>query len=232
MRMRRIAGIAVTACLVSVAASAQSESRSLQKNDTKQQMTVVGCLVRETDYRRAHGLGKGAFGGLGLGDEFVLVDATAVSAPASTDAATSASSSTAAPCAEKGTGQAYRVTGKSEDELKRFVGRRMEITGPFDHARDARTAAGQTNAKLPPEIKIASYREAPASVSAAPASASTAPAPAVSPAPASVEARNEPSFRGPLPKTASNLPLIGLIGLISLSAAFGLRLWRLGRGTM
>ena len=125
------------------------------------------------------------------------------------------------------------MTGKAEDQLKPFVGHRMQVTGQFDHERDAKTAAGETNAKLPPEIKIASYREAPASIAQAPATARTAPAPSASPA-ASVPSPNQPSQvasnQAPterrLPNTASNEPLIALIGMICLSVAFGVRVLR------
>src|SRR5437762_6718586 len=160
MNMRRIAEIAIAACVVAVpSAFAQSEiqdqhgqakpavrssSPTARKSDTKDSMTVVGCLVREADYRRTHGLGKGALGGLGLGDEFVLVNASASPAPAAKNAS--------ANCEETAGGQAYRLTGKTEDDLKAFVGHRIEVTGAFDHERDAKTAAGQTNAKLPAEI--------------------------------------------------------------------------------
>ena len=197
---------------------------------TEQNMKLVGCLMTEPDYRRAHNLGKGALAGAGLGDEFVLVDASSTPA-AATDTAANASSSTAAAtpsagsarCTEKGTGQAYRMTGKLERELKGFVGRRVEVIGKFDHERDAKTAAGETNAKLPAEVEIASYREAPASEPAT-ASART-PEPA-----AAAQARNEPpqapgnqappaETRRDLPRTASNQPLIALIALVSLTAA-------------
>src|SRR6185369_10728469 len=120
MYTRRIAGVIAAAFVVSATAFAQSESRSSsepqrQASAANSSMTVVGCLIRETDYRRAHGLGKGAIGGLGLGDEFVLVDATTAAAPASTapanrsSAQTPATPSTAAGCTEKGTGKAYRT---------------------------------------------------------------------------------------------------------------------------
>jgi hypothetical protein len=229
MSIRSLAGIAAAAiCITGVSASAQSNKSNSKTTsdirDEKASMTVVGCLMSEPDYRKAHGLGKGAIGGLGLGDEFVLVDATDSSSAATAPASTSAR------CTESGTGKAYRLTGTREEELKKLVGHRIEVTGAFDHERDAKTAAGETNAKLPPEIKIASFREASAS---APATASTNAAPPVqanaapsssTPAPASTEARNETPSQQPLPRTASNLPLVGLIGLMSLAAAFGLRL--------
>ena len=216
MNMRRIVEVALTTCIIASPAFAQSDSKAQpNKNAT---VTATGCVVRESDYRSAHGHGKGGFGG--LGDQFVLVE----------DGCNAAS-----------TAKAYRLTGKREDELKPFVGKRIEVTGSWDNMRDAKIAAGQEKAKLPPEIKIATFHEATAVPAAAPAIAAAAPpapeappvaaappAPAAAPAapaPESVEARNEPPASR-LPNTASNLPLVGLIGLLSLAVGLGLRLSR------
>jgi hypothetical protein len=201
--------------MASISAFAQSSKAP------KQSMTLVGCLMGEADYRKAHELGKSYFNNADMSDEFVLVNASNTSGGAVSEGST--------PCKEASGGTAYRLTGKKEKELKRFVGHRMEITGTFEEKRDAQIAAGEKSAKLPAEIVIASFREAPVAVAAAPAPApapapAAAPAPAPSPAPESTVARNE--SREALPKTASNLPLIGLIGLFSLTAAFGLRLSR------
>jgi hypothetical protein len=196
MSLTRIAGTIAATLIAASTAFAQ----------TGASMTVTGCLMKEADYRKAHHLGKGAFGGLGLGDEFVLVEG-------SCDAAN---------------GTAYRMTGKEEKELMPFVGHRIEVTGQFDHKRDAKIAAGEVKAKLPPEIKIASFREAPATATASAAPAPTTPSAAPPAAPAAPEqtvASNETRANRELPHTASNLPLIGLIGLISLSAFFGVRLF-------
>ena len=242
MNTRKIAGLIAAAFCVSTAAFAQSESRpaSEQKSQvsTNTTMTLVGCLMKESDYRRAHNLGKGTLGGLGLGDEFVLVDATEVATTSAADTTSeparpaAAPTSTSATCRESGVRKAYRMTGKEEKDLKPFVGHRMQITGTFDHERDAKTAAGETNAKLPPEIKIASYREAPALAAqrSAAASTTTPPAPVTQPVPTTQNqvASNEPSSEKRLPNTASNLPLVGLIGFVCLIAALGVRIGRYG----
>ena len=160
-------------------------------------MTVTGCLMGEQEFRKTHDLKKGSFGGLGLGNEFVLIEGSS--------------------CADTN-GKAYRLTGKAERDLKPFVGHRIEVTGQWDHERDAKTAAGQTNATLPPEIRIASFRDAPASTP----QVANAPAPAPEPsAPRTVASNREPERR--LPKTASNDPLFALIGVICLGLAFGVR---------
>src|SRR5438132_96213 len=132
MQMRRIAEVALTTCIIAAPAYAQSDSQAQPTSNGT--VTATGCVVRETDYRKAHGLGKGGFGG--LGDQFVLVEGG---------------------CNETSAGKAYRMTGKREDELKPFVGKRIEITGSWDNKRDAKIAAGEKTAKLPPEIKIATF---------------------------------------------------------------------------
>jgi hypothetical protein len=190
----------VTRTLGTIAAIFIAGTSASAQTDTRSSMTVTGCVMQETEYRKTHNLGKGAFFGAGLGNEFVLVEGN---------------------CGDTNAGKAYRLTGKSERELKPFVGHRLEVTGTWDHERDAKTAAGQTNAKLPPEIKIASFHEATASAPSA--SAAPEPSPAPSPAPSQVASNADSNRR--LPKTASNLPLIGLIGLLSLSAFFGVRLF-------
>jgi hypothetical protein len=239
MMVRKIAGLSTAVLFVSISAVAQagqpattSQQAGAKGSDTGSTMTVVGCLVKEADYRRAHDRGKGALGGAGLGDEFVLVDATngpasaaSGSSPESAPGTTAAAPSTSANCSEQGVGTAYRLTGKREAELKSLVGHRLEITGRFDHARDARTAAGETHAKLPPEIAIASYREAPAAAAAPPAAAAptgtsgAAPRTETTP-PATTAPAN------PLPKTASDQPLIALIALLCLGAGVGLHTLR------
>ena len=166
-------------------------------------MTITGCLMGENDYRKAHDLNRGRLGGIGLGDEFVLVEGS---------------------CNSKSDGKAYRLTGKPENQMKALVGHQVEVTGRYDKKHDETAAAGQTKAYLPPEFRIASFREA-TSASANPAPATAA---AVTPAPAPEQtvARNETRPERTLPNTASNDPLIALVGGVSLMFAFGLFVFR------
>jgi len=232
-----MAGIITAALLVSMTVSAQTNSRaasdrqasqSKAQAETTQTMTLVGCLIKEADYRRAHGLGKGGVAGFRPGSDFVLVNASESAAPPTTTEAnvpsstgTAASRTTAANCIETGGGTAYRLAGKREGELKRFVGHRVEITGRFEHADDAKIAEGEKSARLPAEIVVSSFREARAATGEAPTASSAASAPE----PSSTVARSE-TTSNPLPKTASNEPLMALIGLLSLTAGIGLSVWR------
>src|SRR5262245_3140502 len=125
MQVSKIAGLALAALFsVTPAAFAQTPAQTpaqpaaqtrARPNDAAATQTFTGCLMKETDYRRAHNLGGGAAGGVGLGDEFVLVDVKvspamgAAAAPSSNRPAASAASATATTCADQGV--AYRVTG-------------------------------------------------------------------------------------------------------------------------
>jgi hypothetical protein len=254
MRMPTMSGIGLAAMLVvSSAALAQTTpqapgdepaqpaqatpAQTPPAGDRAATMTLVGCLMSEPDYRRAHNLGNGALGGVGLGDEFVLVDASAVGA--------ASASAPSASCTEQGTGTAYRLTGKIEEApLKALVGHRVEVTGRMKHA--ASTTTAQSGSKLPEEFEIVSYHEAtggmaatspqPAPSTTPPVSAPSTPAPTVStptPAPTPEPRTPQPNTATPstdtrreLSHTASPDALVGLLGFLSLGSGVSLRLLR------
>jgi hypothetical protein len=166
MRLSRIAGIAITA-LVTVAPPVLAQTQPQTKAPTRETSATqvfTGCLMKESDYRTAHKLGEGAVKGVGLGDEFVLVDvqtspasaAPTASRPASTPAATASASTTT--CADQGL--AYRLTGSDEEKLKTLVGRKLEITGRLKQAADVAAGGTRPDAKLPAEVEIVSFRQA------------------------------------------------------------------------
>jgi len=159
--------------------------------------------MTEPAYRRAHNLGAGAAGGLGLGDEFVLVDvkvsdannmsgsmsssdnstgSSASSSNSSMSSSSSTSSASMSTCADQGV--AYRLTGTAEEHIKGLVGHQLEVQGRFKHANDASatgtsatgtsstsstssTSTTDDDKKLPPEVEIVSFREAPVATTAA-----------------------------------------------------------------
>src|SRR5947207_4143530 len=111
MRTQRMLPVIAAAVLASTAAFAQSPAGTSDKatrqtsKQPAQQVTLVGCLQREVDYRRAHDLGKGGAAGTGIGnsDEYVLINATrGTTAPADVD------------CFFFGKEAAYEMTGKRE----------------------------------------------------------------------------------------------------------------------
>ena len=139
------------------------------------------------------------------------------------------------------------MTGNREKELEQFVGRRVEITGTVKEAKTTQTPEGATrptggfdpinrDLKLF-EVEVASFREPAAGQSAAvtppaspaPPQAAPTPAPAAPAAPPASAPPPEPQPRAStepretLPRTASSLPLVGLIGLLSLASGLALR---------
>lgn len=200
--------LSVTAAVVlTVGVAAFAQTTEQRKVDTPEtQVTLVGCIQREADYRRAADAGKGGPLGTGLrlGNEFVLV------------------TSPGGDCATAGTGEAYELTGNRERELEGFVGRRVEITGM---RKEAETVAGRPTGGVDPlgqdlelfEVEISSFSE----VTAARQAQATAQADqrvAFEPQPLGTAGAQEA-----LPRTASPLPIAGLIGLLSFAGALGLR---------
>ena len=213
--------------------SQASSAETVKSKAEAMPVTLVGCLQREADYRKAHDLGRGGAlnTGLGSGDEFVLVNASAVergAAPANID------------CSSTSSGDAYELTGPREDELKPLVGHVLQITGTREKAEveQAVGTSGTTEAKptggFDPlkrdlrlfEVNVTSFSEVPpASAPAAAAAPAPAPESQVAAAPATAPATPPPNERQ-LPRTASPLPFIGLLGLLSLTGGLGLRLLR------
>jgi hypothetical protein len=116
-------------------------------NAAEGQITLIGCVQREADYRKDKDQGRGgaAGTGIGAGDEFVLVNASMTTQALKTDAT--------------GTDTAYELTGSNEEKVKAFVGKRVEITGKLKAAETTATGAptGGATAGTPPRgVDIAS----------------------------------------------------------------------------
>jgi hypothetical protein len=117
-----------------------------------QQVTIVGCVQKEADYRRAKNLGGGgAVGtGVGAGNEFVLVSASTAPAQA-----------TDAPVGTAGTAEgtdAFELTGSNETKAEPFVGKRVEIIGTLKAAETGPAGAtgGATAGRPPAGVDVAS----------------------------------------------------------------------------
>ena len=137
------------------------------------QVTVSGCVVSETDYRKARDEGRGGVAGTGVGagNEFIL-----------TDASTGASRAAAGATGTSGTSAAaYELSGPGEGQLSRFVGKRVELTGKFKAGETSATGkpTGGPTAGAPPsgvdvggkdlklrEFEVAAAREASGNCSA------------------------------------------------------------------
>ena len=129
---------------------AQAANTSTQQKNAEQQVTVSGCIQREADFRRARDAGRGGVAGtgVGVGNEFVLINASmspAVAAPGS-------------PAGTSGAGMAYELTGSNEKQAEQFVGQRVEISGKLKAAEvtaSGRATGGPTAGKPPEGIDVA-----------------------------------------------------------------------------
>ena len=106
-----------------------------------QQITLLGCITREADYRKAQDQGKGGVAGTGVGagNEFILTNASMAKqglagAPSITDTT-------------------FELTGSGE-----FVGKRVEITGKLKAAAaapsGAPTGGATAGAPMSRELKL------------------------------------------------------------------------------
>jgi hypothetical protein len=128
-----MAAFAQTTPQQSPAPPSQTSAPATRPAAAGQQVTIVGCVQREADYRKAHDDGKGGVAGTGVGagNEFVLINA-AVSAGGSTAAAPTGTAGATG-------GTAYELTGSGEGQAAKFVNKRVEVMGMF---KAAETAAG------------------------------------------------------------------------------------------
>jgi hypothetical protein len=215
---------------------AQAAQNSQTSKQPEMQVTVVGCVQSEAEYRKAHDIGRGGALGTGAGsaDEFVLINATR-----------SPAGSMAKDCASATGGDAYELTGKGEDAVKPFVGHWVEISGKLKEAK-VTTGTSGTDQPRPTggfdpmnrdlklfELDVDSIHDyapaaaiTPAPVDQTAANTPATPAPAVTtPAPGEPQATGT-SGRDTLPSTGSELPLVGLLGAFCVAAAIAIRSFR------
>jgi hypothetical protein len=132
----------VTALLAgSASATAQQTSspKSDDRNANKKEVTLVGCVEPEKDYRARLSAAKGGplASGVGQSNEYVLSSAKPMPA-------NGAELTPKEAVATSGQSGDYLLTGKPETELKQAIGRQVHIVGtvaPFpanESAKDAR----------------------------------------------------------------------------------------------
>lgn len=122
-----------------------------QAGSAGQTVVVVGCIQSEADFRKARNLGRGgtAGTGVGVGNEFILIDTKMASAGAPPAAGTETGTTGAAT-------QPFKLTGTNEGKASQFVGKRVEITGTLNPAETAGAAPtrGPTAGGPPPQIDV------------------------------------------------------------------------------
>ena len=191
-------------------AYAQRRDGSLLPQDKSGQVTAVGCLVRGDKVRG------------GKTDKYVLarprkgpvasVPEATCTADAGADALTLDNPEKAA-IKDSMIGRWVEITGRLESETSKDPDNLRELdvlSSKMVPVVPPRTEAAPSPARQPPSPPVAESRPTPAP--AAPAATTAAPAP--------------PPPARKLPKTASQLPAIGLAGLLSLAAALMLRSFR------
>ena len=113
-----------------------------------------------------------------------------------------------------------------KDEAAQITATNSGATVPINNAKPEELATSATAEPAPAApVATAESTPAPAPVTVAAAPQTPPPAPVISepaPAPAVDTSRQTNPPAESLPKTASNMPLIGLLGLSSLAAALGL----------
>jgi hypothetical protein len=135
-----------------------------QKDATSaQSITVTGCVLKESSVLKRGALGSATMG-MGMGDEFVLTQAklsTSNTATEKPEAAAPAQPNEPAGTSGSTTdfGKVYRLTGDKENDLKTYIGQRVEIVGKFKHEEDARNEAVGTSGRAPGELTAANTPE-------------------------------------------------------------------------
>jgi hypothetical protein len=123
-------------------------------------VTIVGCVQSEADYRKAHNLGRGgAVGtGVGVGNEYVLVNASRSMAGSTPPTGAAAGTATGTTGSTSSAGEAYELTGTSETQVGQYVGKRVEIVGRLKPAATGATGpTGGATAGTPPSgVDVAS----------------------------------------------------------------------------
>ena len=138
---------------------AQPEPRTQTRTATPQQaraagqtVVVVGCIQSEADFRKARNLGRGgtAGTGVGVGNEFILIDTKMASAGAPAAAGSTQTGTTGAAA------QPFKLTGTNEGKASQFVGKRVEITGTLKPTETAAATPtrGPTAGGAPPQIDV------------------------------------------------------------------------------
>lgn len=111
--------ITSVAALVAMSAAIGAQGQAAREGE----ITLVGCVEMERDYRARKDAGRGgALGsGVGVGNEFILTNARPAARGRGQAVGTAG-----------GAGTDYEITGKLEKDLLRYVGRQVEVIGTID----------------------------------------------------------------------------------------------------
>jgi|SRR5262245_26435570 len=166
---RRLLPALTTAILVSggIAIAAQ-QAADTQKSEAGP-ITVSGCIQKENSVLKKNPISAN----VGMSDEFVITNATLKKDQAAAEPKSEAEPPASAPVGTSGSasnfGKVFRLTGQQEQDLKAFVGQRVEIAGTFKNDDDAkaelgavgtsgRAVPGEPTVENTPEITVTSVK--------------------------------------------------------------------------
>ncbi len=117
--------IAAFSAGVALALSCLPATAQAPQTDKQSEVTLVGCVEMEKDYRARKEAGRGGVlgSGVGVGNEFVLSGAKPVPGRRGAGAPSSAATD-------------YEVTGRLERDFLRHVGRQVEVVGTLEKNAD------------------------------------------------------------------------------------------------
>jgi LPXTG-motif cell wall-anchored protein len=227
-------------------------SRPAIASDHQMAVTAVGCLQGEREYRRQQHDSKFAGTGHGLGNEYMLINAVIGGPSFQVEPITEQEAATNC-LTSGGSGQTIELKGSAEPTLAGMIGRRVVIHGMLLHTKhDVPDVPVGTSGTYTPgptgggwfnplghdnklrEISVESFslvpviepaKEETVIIGAQETVIEPPPAPAAAPPQAPAPAPAPVAPAPALPKTASQAPAIGLIGLLSLACGVGLYLF-------
>jgi hypothetical protein len=168
MRIQLIAGAAAIA-FVTLTATAGAQQTARRQGapvpptaQTQDEVTIIGCVEFEQDYRKRMAAGRGGVLGSGVGaaDEFVLTNVRPPESQVGTSGRSGRGGRVAAavmPGNSGSGGGVYALTGPQEQNLKRDVGRQIEVVGVIENAGKPSTGAELTDISDLPRITIKTW---------------------------------------------------------------------------
>ena len=210
MGIRLVVGVTIVWMALPV-----SNAVAQDRDSDERPITLVGCVMRESEFRDMYGPGRSGPRGAGLGgrNEYMLVDAHETTAGGTNPGVTPVANAAACPPEATTFPTAYELTGSRENEIGQFLGRRVEVTGI---QKEANARPVGTSGVLQPtggfdplghelhlfEVEIESFREPALALAEVPPSAeppAAAPAPAEQPPVAAAAPPPAPEVSAPAP---------------------------------
>ena len=165
MRVQQLTLTAAAVMLGSVLVSAGTDQSTTKEKGQPSAaaapnvLTVVGCVEFEQDFRKRMTAGRGGVLGTGAGasDEFVLTNVRPAGGSVGTTGQQRGQARGGTSASAGSGGGVYTLTGTQEKNLKRDVGRQVEIVGTLENAGKPGTGAELTDISDLPRILITAW---------------------------------------------------------------------------